>query len=208
MNASTLTRMGRGGARTPTARCACRLVRARRRRLRSIAAGRAARDRDVGEGLDLPAQRRQSHAGGGDGAGRADQGHLRAAPEALTWDTANCSSPVGHGPATVCRPGGLLVVRAGRHGDLARAAGGRVSGYWLAHAQCPVLAFPPPPLAHQAPSTCWHGPSGAAPSPPARSRPASAQDPYTRRLRASVPRPGWKPTRRALASSGEDRPTP
>ena len=30
------------------------------------------------------------------------------------------------------------------------------------------------------------------------------QDEYTKRLRASVPRPGWKPTRRALAGVGEE----
>jgi ABC-type glutathione transport system ATPase component len=30
------------------------------------------------------------------------------------------------------------------------------------------------------------------------------QDPYTRRLRASVPRPGWKPRRRALPGAGEE----
>jgi ABC-type glutathione transport system ATPase component len=30
------------------------------------------------------------------------------------------------------------------------------------------------------------------------------QDPYTQRLRASVPRPGWKPRRRALAGAGEE----
>ena len=50
-----------------------------------------------------------------------------------------------------CRPGDLLVVGAGRQGVLARTTGGRVSRYCLAHAQCPVLAVPPPPLAHQAP---------------------------------------------------------
>ena len=30
------------------------------------------------------------------------------------------------------------------------------------------------------------------------------QDPYTQRLRASVPRPGWKPRRRALTGAGEE----
>jgi ABC-type glutathione transport system ATPase component len=34
------------------------------------------------------------------------------------------------------------------------------------------------------------------------------QDPYTQRLRASVPRPGWKPRRRALAGAGEERQGP
>jgi nucleotide-binding universal stress UspA family protein len=47
-------------------------------------------------------------------------------------------------------PGDLLVVGAGRWGALNRIAGGRVSRYCLAHARCPVLAIPPPPLARQA----------------------------------------------------------
>src|SRR5690242_11372803 len=34
------------------------------------------------------------------------------------------------------------------------------------------------------------------------------QDLYTQRLRASVPRPGWKPRRRALAGAGEERQAP
>jgi ABC-type glutathione transport system ATPase component len=34
------------------------------------------------------------------------------------------------------------------------------------------------------------------------------QDPYTQRLRASVPRPGWKPRRRALAGAREERQAP
>jgi ABC-type glutathione transport system ATPase component len=34
------------------------------------------------------------------------------------------------------------------------------------------------------------------------------QDPYTQRLRASVPRPGWKPRRRALTGAGEERQAP
>jgi nucleotide-binding universal stress UspA family protein len=45
------------------------------------------------------------------------------------------------------RPGDLLVVGAGRRGALTRIAGGRVGRYCLAHARCPVLAIPPPPLA-------------------------------------------------------------
>jgi len=47
-----------------------------------------------------------------------------------------------------CRPGDMLVVGAGRHGTLARMASARVSRYCLAHAHCPVLAIPPPALAH------------------------------------------------------------
>lgn len=55
------------------------------------------------------------------------------------------------GPGLVgaaCRPGDLLVVGAGR-GALARIAHGRVSRYCLAHARCPVLTVPPPPLAQE-----------------------------------------------------------
>jgi nucleotide-binding universal stress UspA family protein len=56
------------------------------------------------------------------------------------------------GPVLVtaaCRPGDLLVVGAGHRGALTRIAGGRVSRYCLAHARCPVLVIPPPPLARQ-----------------------------------------------------------
>ena len=52
---------------------------------------------------------------------------------------------------TACRPGDLLVVGAGRRGALARIPSGRVTRYCLAHAWCPVLTVPPPPLAHEAP---------------------------------------------------------
>jgi nucleotide-binding universal stress UspA family protein len=54
------------------------------------------------------------------------------------------------GPVLVsiaCCPGDLLVVGAGRRGALARVIWGRVSRYCLAHADCPVLAVPPPALA-------------------------------------------------------------
>jgi nucleotide-binding universal stress UspA family protein len=47
------------------------------------------------------------------------------------------------------RPGDVLVVGAGRRGALARMASSRVSRYCLAHAQCPVLAIPPPALARE-----------------------------------------------------------
>ena len=47
-----------------------------------------------------------------------------------------------------CQPGDVLVVGAGRRGALARMALSRVSRYCLAHARCPVLAIPPPALAH------------------------------------------------------------
>jgi nucleotide-binding universal stress UspA family protein len=78
----------------------------------------------------------------------------------LAWGTPPAGLPVqplaqrGHpGPVLTgasCHPGDLLVIGAGRRGALARAAGGRVSRYCLAHAGCPVLAIPPTPLAHQA----------------------------------------------------------
>ena len=48
---------------------------------------------------------------------------------------------------TACCPGDLLVVGAGRRGALARVISGKVSRYCLAHADCPVLAVPPPALA-------------------------------------------------------------
>jgi nucleotide-binding universal stress UspA family protein len=47
------------------------------------------------------------------------------------------------------RPGDVLVVGAGRRGALARMAFSRVGRYCLAHAQCPVLAIPPPALARE-----------------------------------------------------------
>jgi len=56
------------------------------------------------------------------------------------------------GPVLVnaaCHAGDLLVVGAGRRDALTRIVGGRVSRFCLAHARCPVLAIPPPPLARQ-----------------------------------------------------------
>jgi nucleotide-binding universal stress UspA family protein len=47
------------------------------------------------------------------------------------------------------RPGDVLVVGAGRRGWLGRLAFSRVSRYCLAHAQCPVVAVPPPALASE-----------------------------------------------------------
>ncbi len=49
-----------------------------------------------------------------------------------------------------CCPGDLLVVGAGRRGALARLVCGKVARYCLAHAQCPVLAAPPPAFAREA----------------------------------------------------------
>jgi len=48
-----------------------------------------------------------------------------------------------------CRPGDLLVLGAGRRGPLARMAACKVSRYCVAHAQCPVVAVPPPALARE-----------------------------------------------------------
>jgi len=48
-----------------------------------------------------------------------------------------------------CRPDDVLVVGAGRRGALERLAFSRVSRYCLAHAQCPVMAIPPPALARE-----------------------------------------------------------
>jgi nucleotide-binding universal stress UspA family protein len=62
---------------------------------------------------------------------------------------------VEHGPAgwvlvnLACRPGDVLIVGAGRRGALTRMAFSKVSRYCLAHAQCPVLAIPPPALARE-----------------------------------------------------------
>jgi nucleotide-binding universal stress UspA family protein len=47
------------------------------------------------------------------------------------------------------RPGDVLVMGAGRRGTLARMVFSKVSRYCLAHAQCPVLAIPPPALARE-----------------------------------------------------------
>jgi nucleotide-binding universal stress UspA family protein len=46
-----------------------------------------------------------------------------------------------------CHPDDVLVIGAGRRGALAHALSCRTSRYCLAHAQCPVVAVPPPALA-------------------------------------------------------------
>lgn len=62
---------------------------------------------------------------------------------------------VERGPAgrvlvrVACLPGDLLVVGAGRRGALSRLVFSKVSRYCAAHAQCPVLAVPPPALARE-----------------------------------------------------------
>ena len=63
------------------------------------------------------------------------------------------------GPVLVAIASGhadLLVVGAGSRSVLARIVSGRVSRYCLSHAQCPVLAIPPPALAREV----SHGPLG------------------------------------------------
>jgi Universal stress protein family len=52
------------------------------------------------------------------------------------------------------RPDDVLVVGAGRRNALARLAFSKVSGYCVAHAQCPVLAVPPPALARELSHGC------------------------------------------------------
>ncbi len=62
---------------------------------------------------------------------------------------------VERGPAgrvlvrVACRPDDLLVVGAGRRGALGRLVFSKVGRYCVAHAQCPVLAVPPPALARE-----------------------------------------------------------
>jgi len=76
---------------------------------------------------------------------------------------------IARGPAgrvlvnLACRPGDVLIVGAGRRAKLARMACSRVSCYCLAHAQCPILAIPPPALARELRHRrlawlFWHGP--------------------------------------------------
>jgi nucleotide-binding universal stress UspA family protein len=71
---------------------------------------------------------------------------------------------------TACRTGDLLLVGAGRRSALTRIRADRVSRYCPAHARCPVLAVPPPRSPGKCPVRHWHGRSGTAGSPPARSR--------------------------------------
>ena len=62
---------------------------------------------------------------------------------------------VERGPAggvlvsVACRPDDVLVVGAGRRGALGRLVFSKVSRYCVAHAQCPVIAVPPPALARE-----------------------------------------------------------
>jgi nucleotide-binding universal stress UspA family protein len=48
-----------------------------------------------------------------------------------------------------CRPGDVLVMGAGRRGTLGRLVFSKVGRYCVAHAQCPVMAVPPPALARE-----------------------------------------------------------
>ena len=62
---------------------------------------------------------------------------------------------VERGPAgrvlvrVACLPGDLLVVGAGRRSALGRLVFSKVGRYCVAHAQCPVVAVPPPALARE-----------------------------------------------------------
>jgi nucleotide-binding universal stress UspA family protein len=108
---------------------------------------------------------------GGDHAKRVDSsGHLRQACRDLAcqrlqnallavWGEVPANPLVQphieRGPASwvlvnlACRPGDVLVIGAGRRSALARMAFSKVSRYCLAHAQCPVVAIPPPELARE-----------------------------------------------------------
>jgi nucleotide-binding universal stress UspA family protein len=77
-----------------------------------------------------------------------------------------------------CRPADVLVVGAGRRGTVGRMAFSRVSRYCIAHAQCPVLAIPPPALARELwrgrlTRVFWHRPLTAEQIIGDQSRPAS-----------------------------------
>ncbi len=74
----------------------------------------------------------------------------------VRWSSLSCSGArlAGSLVSMACCPGDLLVVGAGRRGALARMVSGKVSRYCLAHAQCPVLAVPPPAFAQEV----RHGP--------------------------------------------------
>jgi nucleotide-binding universal stress UspA family protein len=67
-----------------------------------------------------------------------------------TWPLVLRGKP-GQVLASAARQAGdLLVIGTGPRGPFARLTGCRVSRYCLHHAQCPVLANPPPALAQQA----------------------------------------------------------
>jgi nucleotide-binding universal stress UspA family protein len=70
------------------------------------------------------------------------------APDGLAFEPEVVRGEPGHVLASVAtRPGDVLVIGAGRRGPLAHALSCRVSRYCLAHAECPVVAVPPPALA-------------------------------------------------------------
>jgi nucleotide-binding universal stress UspA family protein len=69
-------------------------------------------------------------------------------PDGVAFDPEVMRGEPGHvlvGVAT--HPDDMLVIGAGRRGALAHALSCRVSRYCLAHAECPVVAVPPPALA-------------------------------------------------------------
>ena len=69
-------------------------------------------------------------------------------PEDLAIEPGVIRGEPGHVLVGVAfHPGDLLVIGAGRRGVLAHALSCRISRYCLAHAECPVIAMPPPALA-------------------------------------------------------------
>ena len=79
---------------------------------------------------------------------RAIELALGGAPDDVVFQSDVQRGDPGHVLVSVaCRPDDVLVIGAGRRGPLAHAMSCRVSRYCLAHAQCPVVAVPPPALA-------------------------------------------------------------
>ena len=73
---------------------------------------------------------------------------LGGVPDDVPFESGVQRGDPGHVLVSVaCQPDDMLVIGAGRRGALARALSCRVSRYCLAHAQCPVVAVPPPALA-------------------------------------------------------------
>lgn len=105
-------------------------------------------------GGEVAARRAPSPAYAGIVRDMAEQQLLRAFDEglgALPDDVRveACITRGAAGPALVeaaSRRSDLLVIGAGRRGRLRHALHGATARYCLAHAACPVLAVPPPPL--------------------------------------------------------------
>jgi hypothetical protein len=71
-------------------------------------------------------------------------------PGVRTWPLVLRGKPGQVLVSAACQAGDLLVIGTGPRGPLARLVSCHVSRYCLGHAQCPVLAIPPPALAQQA----------------------------------------------------------